>query len=151
MNQFMKAALEYADRGWRVFPVKPKHKAPPLISDWPNKTTTDPEQIKRWWHHWPSANVAIATGGGLIVVDIDFGRGGAHSIRGLGEKHQIPTTPTVKTPGPGCHLYFQNIGAEMGNKENLLPGLDLRGAGGYVIAPPSVHPNGGIYIWSIKP
>ena len=150
-NQFLEAALEYAQRGWRVFPVKPGEKAPPLIADWPNKATTDPEQLTQWWKQWPSANVAIATGKGLVVLDVDYDKGGAYSMRSLREKNKIPTMPTAETPGPGCHHYFLNSGEEMGNKVDFMPGLDLRGAGGYVIAPPSVHPNGGVYQWSIEP
>ena len=149
-NEFLTAALEYAERGWRVLPARPRGKAP-LIKGWPVKATTDPNTIKEWWERWPSANVAIATGNGLIVLDVDFDMGGACSMREIREKYSFPTTPTVETPGPGCHHYLQNTRDEIGNKVDFMPGLDLRGAGGYVIAPPSTHPNGGIYQWSIKP
>ena len=150
-NQFLEAALKYAvENEFRVFPAKPRGKSS-MIKDWPNKATTDLETIKQWWKRWPSANVAIATGNGLVVLDVDYDKGGAYSMREIREKYSFPTTPIVETPGPGCHHYFVNSGEEMGNKVDFLPGLDIRGKGGCVIAPPSVHPNGGIYQWSIRP
>ncbi len=150
-NQFLRAALWYArpPRGWRVFPAKPQGKTP-LIKDWPNKASTDPAQIRSWWSQWPNANVAIATGREIEVLDVDYSHGGAWSLRSLREAGDFPETPAVET-GNGCHLYFKPSGEPGRNRAALLPGLDWRGEGGYVIAPPSVHPNGLIYLWGIRP
>ena len=150
-NKFLEAALKYAvEYEWRVLPARPRGKVP-LIKNWPEKANSDPKTIMEWWERWPDANVAIATGNGLLVLDVDYDKGGAFSMRELREKYNLPTMPTVETPGPGCHHYMQNISDEIGNKVDYMPGLDLRGAGGCVISPPSIHPNGGIYQWSIKP
>jgi hypothetical protein len=147
-NQFLRAALWYAGaRGWRVFPCEPGAKTP-MIRDWPNKATADTVQILRWWSQWPNANIGIATGQGLEVLDVDYSAGGDKSMRQLRESGSFPTTPTVET-ARGCHHYFKGEGNR--NRVAILPGLDWRGEGGFVIAPPSIHPTGAVYKWSIKP
>ena len=95
-NPMLEAALSYAARGWRVFPVTPGRKAPPLISEWQHKATTDSATIRGWWDQWPTANVAIATGAesGLVVVDVDPRSGGLETLPGL----NLPPTVTAHTP-----------------------------------------------------
>jgi hypothetical protein len=142
------AALMYAARGMRVFPCQDKGKEP-RIKEWQNLATTDESTIQRWWQKWPDANVAIATGAGsdLFVLDVDFEKGGDASLCSLIEAHGDLETARVQT-GAGLHFYFQHPGQEVRNNAGRLgEGLDGRGDGGYVIAPPSVHPNGSCYEW----
>lgn len=149
-QDFLEAALSYAKLGWRVFPAEEGGKKP-LIKGWPEKASIDEKTIHDWWKRWPNANIAIATGRGLGVLDVDYENGGARSIRRLRERGEFPITPTVET-GHGCHHYFfLSSDVKNRNRTGLLPGLDWRGEGGYVIAPPSLHPDGPIYSWGITP
>lgn len=110
----------------------------------------DPEIIRRWWRQCPRANVAVATGpvSGLLVVDIDPRHGG-HPDQLPGP---VPRTPTVRTGG-GWHFYLGwPEGVERLPKTLPgCPGMDLKGAGGYVVAPPSRHVSGGYYRWEVTP
>ena len=113
--------------------------------------TTDLETICGWWEECPDANVAIRTGkeSGIWVLDIDGSEGKATLIE-LQEKHGELGDPSliVETPGGGLHLYYPYpLIGEVGCRANMRPGIDVRGDGGYVIAPPSIHPNGGRYEW----
>ena len=112
--------------------------------------TTDEAQVVRWWAASPLANLAVATGGeaGLIVLDVD-GLEGQQSIAG----RHLPTTPNVRTPGNGggTHYYFRLPGCPFSSAVRLLPGVDVRANGGYVIAPPSLHRAGEPYRWNISP
>ncbi|NLE75621.1 MAG: hypothetical protein GX605_02565, partial [Chloroflexi bacterium] len=138
------AALAYAARGWAVFPCKPRGKEP-LTPHGCKDATTDAARVRAWWAKWPRANVGIACGpSGLVVLDVD-GDAGRASWAQLGQSGQTPTATT----GKGQHLYYQANGHHVGNSAGKLgPGLDVRGAGGYVVAPPSVHPSGAVYAWA---
>lgn len=168
------AALAYAARGWPVFPVAgtvnshcgcragpmcdhpAKH---PLNRHGLNAATTDPAQVARWWHTWPWAGVAIRTGApsGLVVVDIDPAHGGLQTLDDLARTGRLPTrtldTLGVRTGGAGHHLFYQHPKATVPNTSGQLPrigstpGIDLRGDGGYIIAPPSPHHSGRRYQW----
>ena len=132
------AALWYAEkRGWPVFPAAPGSKRP-LTQNGFHDASVDPAQIEKWWDKWPDANVAIPTGAvsGLVVIDVDRkdGRDGAEAYINLG----LPETLAINTPTGGMHAYFRHPGVEVRNRANWLPGIDIRGDGGYVIAPPSV-------------
>ena len=139
MNELREAALKYAQEfGWRILPVDGKK---PLIKSWPEAATTNPEEIKAWWHEWPEANVGVLTGEGLFVIDVD-GKEGEASLGLLGP---LPPTLECRT-ARGRHLYFLGDGPNTTGK--LGPGLDTRGKGGFVVAPPSVHKETGvIYRW----
>lgn len=148
-NPCFRAAHEYADRGWWVFPVRGKR---PLPRHGFHDATREHRRIDRWWKRWPQAGVAIATGrvSGFSVLDID-GPAGEESIGSLTQLHgSLPDTPTVRTPGGGWHLYLDapELRSTVGRLGN---GLDTRGNGGYVVAPPSPHPDGGIYTWHRRP
>lgn len=138
-------ALEYQQKGFSVIPVDRKTKKP-LLESWKEYQTrpATAEEIRTWWKHWPSANVAIVTGAvsGLIVVDID-GPEGEASLQG----GHIPPTP-MATTGKGRHIYFKHPDSHVPNAVRLLPGVDLRGDGGYVIVPPSIHASGRRYEWA---
>ena len=108
-----------------------------------------PDQIEAWWEQWPDANIGIATGdvSNLVVVDVDVVKGGESKellIDGLDPV--IFSTPKVKT-GAGLHFYYRvPAGAAIKNSASRLgKSIDVRGDGGYVIAPPSKHKSGKEY------
>lgn len=140
-------ATDYAVRGWRCFTVDGKR---PLTKHGHLDATTDPGGLNRMWSIRPEAGVAIATGSrsGFFALDID-GEPGFETLRDLERRHgPLPGTPTVLTPGGGEHRYFEYCNP-IGCSAGLVGfGLDIRGDGGYVVAPPSRHPNGGIYEWA---
>ena len=159
------AALRYAQRRWRILPlhgirndcctcgrddcVKPgKH---PHIWDWVNAATSDRRTIREWWTRWPNANIGGATGE-LLVVDIDPKKGGRASLARLeAQDGPLPSTWRSQTGGDGAHIFFCQPTDEppLGNSTGRLgPGLDTRGAGGYVVLPPSRHVSGQRYRWT---
>jgi hypothetical protein len=107
---------------------------------------TDEDQIRAWWSMWPSSNVGIATGSGLVVVDVDPRHDGDRTLADLVASREMPTTPTVRTGGGGLHLYYTGEVPRVGT-DALGRGVDVKAQGGYVVAPPSVHGSGGIYEW----
>lgn len=129
-------ALRYAGDGVSVFPVNPANKRP-LIETWePYQTRAAAEDvIEGWWNRWPNANVAIVTGqvSGVVVVDTDN-----DEAERWWRAHGIPTPAVVKTR-KGRHFYYRWPGYEVRNRANWngVKGLDVRGDGGYVVAPPS--------------
>ncbi len=151
----LRAALAYAAQfGFAVFPCRPQAKEP-LTAHGCKDSTRDAEQIKAWWKRWPEANVGVATGlrSNIFVLDIDDRHGGYETLASLEAQHgRIPQVPTVLTPGGGEHRYFKHpVGAEIRTSAGAIGrGLDVRGEGGYVIAPPSVHPNGRVYSWDVS-
>ena len=147
MKTPLDAALFYAlELHWPVLPVRPQAKNP-LTQHGLNDATVDEKTIRQWWRAWPDANVGIVTGAasGLLVLDVDPRHGGDESLRELCAEDQLPLTVVGLTGGGGRHFYFQLPAGEHRNKANLLPGLDIRASGGYVVAPPSAHESGGSY------
>jgi hypothetical protein len=144
MSALEDAALAYAQEGLYVFPLQP-HGKTPLTAHGLEDATVDPMTIETWWGRWPEANIGIRTGD-LVVVDED--RLGALEEFAAEVHETIPATGVVKT-GSGRHFYFnQPEGERIRNTAGrLAPGIDTRGDGGYVVAPPSVHPDGSIYEW----
>ena len=145
------AAADFLARGWSVLPVRARDKRP-LIA-WEALQTARPstEDINGWFRRWPEANIGIVTGeiSNLVVVDIDPMHGGDHSIERLQQRFgPLPPTVESETGGGGRHLYFAHPGILCRNRAGLAQGIDLRGDGGYVVAPPSVHPNGRRYAWT---
>jgi hypothetical protein len=159
---FLTAALAYARHG---IPVLPVHTPAPgggcscarPACDRPGKhprlrhgltgATTDPRRIEMWWARWPDANIGLRTGVVMDVADIDSVEGW-HGLRHL-LGGALPTGPQVRTGGGGWHFWFTPTG--YGNRVRLLPGVDWRGAGGYVLAPPSRHATGAAYTWARRP
>lgn len=139
------AALAYARRGVPVFRLRPGTKEPFHGSRGFYDATTDPERIRRWWRESPDANIGIPTGerSGLLVLDVDPAEGGTESLAALEAEHEgLPATTTVATGRGGLHRYFvypvgSGIGISVGRHNGLGAGLDVRGEGGYVVAPPS--------------
>ena len=159
------AALTYASWGWPVFPCRPGLKVPATAHGL-TEATTDREQIIDWWWRWPRANVAVATGHAFDVIDVDpdgadWWRRHGHVDGPLPDIHGEVSTPRAQ----GRHLYVAPTG--MRNKTGLAPGIDYRGLGGYVLAPPSVltpaaydHKRGApppplarhpVYTWTVYP
>lgn len=143
-NPLLEAALELAARGWRVFPCKPRGKKP-ITRNGLYAATTNAARIRKWWAKWPDANIGVATGKGLVVVDID-GPAGEASIAG----RDLPPAPTVTTgrPDGGRHLYLADPAGTLANDHRSLPDVHIQAAGLYVIAAPSVHPSGARYAWA---
>ena len=146
-------ALALARKGLAVFPLKARSKTP-----WTRHgcldATTDLETIAGWWDGWPDSNIGIATGSksGIWVLDID-GEPGADELLKLEHRFgALPATVTAVTGTGGHHLYFRLpdfAGAPVikNTASALAAGIDTRGEGGYVVAPPSIHPNGNPYGW----
>jgi Bifunctional DNA primase/polymerase, N-terminal len=106
--------------------------------------STDTEQVAQWWKMWPAANVGLCTGVVMDVVDIDTTEGLQALLDLLGDQG-LPG-PAVATGSGGWHAWVAPTG--LGNRVGVLPGVDWRGRGGYVVAPPSLHASGHRYRWS---
>jgi hypothetical protein len=168
MNVKLEAALDHARRGRKVFPChSPKmingqcgcDCAKGLSCPSPGKHPRTPRGVKDasaedaairgWWTQWPDANIGLATGtsSGVAVLDVDPRHGGDVSLAELQlDVGSIENTETVSTGGGGLHLYFSVPSGGIGNSAGKLgTGLDVRGDGGYVIAPPGTHVSGGTY------
>jgi hypothetical protein len=113
--------------------------------------TTDPIEIENWWQQEPNFNIAIATGAvsGVFVIDIDGGDAEAE-LRKLEARHgELPATVESIT-ARGRHLFFKCPDTPVRNSAGkIATGIDVRATGGYVIAPPSIHPSGKRYCWSV--
>ena len=155
------AAQSYVARGWCVFPA-PIGEKKSLMSAKNDRlgrkwgATCEPDDVVNYWNKWPNANVAVVTGpqSGIWVLDIDtpegHARDGFASLAALVAEHgPLPETLTAESPSGSRHLYFNWPSAGgIRNTTNVPgPGLDVRAEGGMVIAPPSVKPDGGRYIW----
>lgn len=128
------SAAWYAHNGLAVFPLVPGEKRP-IVRRGLHEATTDPEQVAAWWQQWPQANIGLRTGLRFDVVDVD-GPAGYRSLVVLEDDGLIPATlGRVCTARGGRHIYIAPTGD--GNTAGLLPGIDYRGSGGYVVAPPS--------------
>tara|TARA_B100001989_G_C24550011_1_gene473717 strand:- start:3181 stop:3609 length:429 start_codon:yes stop_codon:yes gene_type:complete len=140
MNNLLIHALDYSAHGFAVFPLRPRTKIPLTPNGFKN-ATKNPEQIKSWWALFPDANIGIATGkvSGLWVLDVD----GEYP-----DSLPILPSPTVKT-AKGYHYYFICPTDEKIQSRSRIEGqaIDVRGDGGYVVAPPSIHPNGHQYVF----
>lgn len=161
---FHEAALEYASRGWAVFPLIPRDKRPLIPQSRPGANdggfhlaTTDAAQIDAWWRATPHANIGLRCGAASGVFVLDLDNAGAEAALRLLAQHaerDLPDTLSQRT-GKGRHLVFAHTDGVtrrlgnylLGGKRIPCPGFDVCGEGGYVILPPSVHPNGRIYAW----
>lgn len=132
-----RAALWYADQNIPVFPLQPRDKKPFPKSRGFKDATTNHETITAWWERTPTANIGIPTGILFDVIDID-GEQGAISYRTMLRENVVPHLYGAASTGRDCgrHLYIQPTGD--GNTAHMLAGIDYRGRGGYVVAPPSV-------------
>jgi hypothetical protein len=138
-NIFLEHALKYAEQGIKIFPLKPKSKIP-LTPNGFKDATDNIEQIKQWWIDHPEANIGIPTGmiNGFFVYDID----GDYPE----ELPPLNAPYTVKT-SRGYHVYFDYPEGVTIKSRNGIKGykVDIKSDGGYIVAPPSIHPEGGCY------
>lgn len=145
MLEFKEWALKYLEIGWTPIPCWPKTKMP-VLSEWKPFQTERPSQglVKEWWSKNPNANIAILTGdlSGIVLFDEDGPE--AHSF--IEKQGGIPVTIRSKT-ADGFHNIFKHPGFRVSNSSNKKLALDVRGDGGYFIAPPSIHPDGPQYQW----
>ena len=107
----------------------------------------DEATVRRWWEGEPDANIGVRTGeeSGIVVIDVDPRHGGDVSFEALLAQHgPLPVTPRVRTGGGGWHILFAHPGGglRVGNRQNVVPGVDVRGDGGYVIGAGSNHVHG---------
>lgn len=137
MDSLKESAIRYAKKGFKVFPLAPQSKSKQVLKSWKEEATQDLSKIEQWWTQNPYYNIGLVTGNGLFVIDVDIknNKNGFQSLQHHGK--ELPTTVKVKTPSGGIHLYYH---AEklISNKVNLYDGIDIRGEGGYVVAPPSM-------------
>lgn len=140
-------ALYYAELGLAVFPLAYRNKVP-AIEGGCKAATTEKSKIERWWNQNPRYNIGIATGNksnGLVVIDLDVdknkGIDGYEVLRDWQNKHgELPETWQSITGRGGYHYFYKDT-ITHSNKVGLYEGVDIRGEGGYIVAPPSVHPN----------
>ena len=149
MSQMLNSALWYAGQGMSVFPTG-RDKKPLIKWEKYQKERATEAQIKEWWVKFPDANIGIVTGAisGIMVVDIDTEEGHDEIQKYIPESLE---TPTANTPKGGQHLFFKLPKGELRNNCRTIPGCDLRGEGGYVLACPSVNGNGKGYTWTLSP
>jgi len=148
----VEAALAYSFRGWLTFPCRPRSKEP-LTEHGLKEATTTPNTIREWWQRWRQANVAIALGAvsHIVALDVDPRHGGDASLADLTDQNgSLPTTPHSLTGGGGHHFLFAHPGGTLKAMYQLADGLELRADGAYIIAPPSIHPNGHVYAWEVS-
>lgn len=159
MSQMLDYALRYYEFGWSVIPLKyegdaDERKKPLVVWEPYQHERATGEQIRDWWTQHPTANIGLVTGeiSGLVALDFD-GPNAAALLR----QRQIflPETAAVQT-GKGFHALYRHPGVKIPNRARLLSdgndsAIDVRGDGGYVVAPPSVHGSGRVYQWVVQP
>jgi putative DNA primase/helicase len=167
-TQRCRAALAYAGRGWPVLPLHAldrlghctcrdgsgctspgKH---PRTTHGLVDATVDGEQIRNWWRRWPNSNVGVVTGprSGIIALDVDPRHGGDAALAELeATLGTLPRTVEARTGSGGRHLLFCSPeDREVRNSAGVLgTGIDVRGRGGFIVAPPSAHASGARYTW----
>ena len=149
MTDLLNAALEYANAGIAIMPCAERGKKPALDRTGKEHAaaTSDTDQIIKWWDAlYPQSNIGIAcTANRLAVIDID-GEAGIEWIH----DNQLPMPQTwTATTARGFHYYYRwPMGGARIKTCQIAPKLEIRGAGAYVIAPPSIHPDGNSYQWS---
>lgn len=141
-NLKLEAALQYASMGWKVFPIEENGKRPRISTRDGGKgvhdATTDRQTIETWLARFPNANLGYHTEENW-VLDIDVKNNGPASLEGLIRTYgPIPETLRASTPSSGTHYYWRTPrGVYVSNRAGIMPGLDSRSRGGYVLLPPS--------------
>ena len=155
MGAILDAAIEYAEAGYAVIPVKRSDKAPYTPNGLAD-ASKDADTLRQWWQRWPEANVAVVCGhvsGDLFVIDIDIkpekGKHGDEELLKWQAKYgDFPETVKQRTGSGGQHQFFRDPNIALyKNKVNAIPGIDVRGEGSYVVVAPSVYEDGSVYEW----
>jgi hypothetical protein len=147
-NPMLDAALEYLESGFSVIPIRRSDKRPYVKWEEYQQRLPTRDEVESWWSNWPEANVAIICGriSGIYCVDGD-GPAGKDWIAA-----NLPPTPVYSITARGVHAIFAiPEDAVIRNKVRLAPEVDIRGEGGYFVAPPSVHETGHVYQWVLGP
>jgi hypothetical protein len=129
----------YTRLGWKLFPCRPRSKAPATRHGFQD-ATGELGRIVRYAEAHPDANWAIATGAmsSVVVLDVDDVKGGGESLHDLEQRYgPLPRTLSATTPRGGQHFYFRHPGRWLANAVGIVPGIDVRGDGGYVLIAPS--------------
>ena len=150
------AAVKYASMGFAVLPLKPRGKEP-NIAHGVKDATADVAQVKAWWERHPNDNIGLAMGaasGGIVAIDIDVdedaGKDGYDTLRTWENAHgELPETATSITGRGGYHMLYRMEGVS--NSVGRDTAVDIRSDGGFIVAPPSIHPNGVAYQWEFDP
>jgi hypothetical protein len=152
MKSLLDYALAYAHLGWSVLPLQTKEKKSRIKWEKFQKEKATDDQIKRWWKKWPDANIGLATGfvSDLIVMDVDSLIGRENYTAAFCELHSTITQTTGKR-GALQLLFKHPRDQKYQNMVGLFTDVDVRADGGYIVAPPSIHPNGTEYKWVIDP
>lgn len=131
MNEVLNNAIQYANAGFKVFPLKENTKCGQVCRSWKEEATTNLEQINQWFSS-TDYNVGVRTGDGLVVIDIDNknDKNGYKSIEPF--LKEFPPTRIVRTVNDGWHMYYL-VNRSISCKVNLYEGIDIRGEGGYVV------------------
>ena len=158
MNELLEAALHYAEMGLAVFPLQERGKEPITHNGFENASTEE-RQIRLWWKRNPNANIGIATGsmsGGLVAIDMDIdkekGKDGYRVFTNWCMQNYLvlPDSWLSITGRGGYHLLYRSL-FPVPSKIGWLDDVDIRAEGAYIVAPPSVHPNGTKYEWEQAP
>lgn len=148
MKTVIEEALEYIDNGWSILPVKPEEKRP-FMTNWLQytKTRATKEMAGNWFRNLSGAGVGAVTGriSNIVVLDVE-----SYCPTPIDELlRRYPTQLISKTGSGGYHLFYQfptNV-AKVSNRVKLFEGADLRADGGFIVLPPTIHPNGNRYEW----
>ena len=153
-----KAAVWYCEHNFAIIPLKPKQKEPASkngLNDW----TDNPESARQLWTMNPDFNIGIVCGvpsKGLLVLDFDQDedkdKDGYRTLNEWSKVHgELPETVSQITGSGGMHLFYRTGRTNIKNSVNHNLGVDIRTDGGYIVAPPSIHPNGRKYAWQDYP
>jgi P4 family phage/plasmid primase-like protien len=136
---------EYCQLGWSPIPIKARSKEPNLreLRPYLNRKATQ-EELSNW--SWSGVGIVTGPVSDILVLDVD----GPEGEKEL-QKHGHPATPMARTASGGLHLYFQHPERHVRTGIRVAPGIDVKASGGYVVAPPSVGPNGQPYEWILSP
>lgn len=144
-------ALALAAKGFKVFPIAAGAKKPPLLLGWPKRASSKEDEVRAFWSAVPDANIGIHCEG-LVVIDVDVKNGGNDAIEFLRMSVDLPATLATITPSGGHHLFYRLPDGHAGvpnSASKLGPGLDIRSAGGYVVAPGS-QVDAGVYAFEFE-
>ena len=134
-------------QGFKIFPIVYKNKIP-LTPNGFKDASNSFAQLEKWDNQFKTYNIAIKTGDGLCVIDVDPKSGGSESWIELLEGNELPDTVCANTGGGGKHFFFKGDIKNTAGK--LGKGIDTRGEGGYVVSSPSIHPSGKAYEWAFE-